>query len=152
MRKELGYMYIRLIKQWIKFSLLFCILFPSSLYASVEATGKWPKILIPPENFKVLEAFLTENPKGIETHTLLVIKNGTIIYERYYKGYTKNKKHFVWSMSKSFASVLIGIAEFQNFLSRNDRYPRVNPGFLLFFTALRAVLHPGGPDIQHISL
>ena len=41
---------------------------------------------------------------------LLVIRNGFIVGEDYYNGYTKKSPHTIMSVSKSFLSALTGIA------------------------------------------
>lgn len=41
---------------------------------------------------------------------LIVIKNDTILYEKYYKGNTETSKAISWSVAKSFVSALFGIA------------------------------------------
>ena len=41
---------------------------------------------------------------------ILVIRNGTIVAEKYYNGYSKETPHNVKSVSKSFLSAMTGIA------------------------------------------
>jgi CubicO group peptidase (beta-lactamase class C family) len=43
-------------------------------------------------------------------HSLLIVRNGFIIYENYFAGYKANSLHSVYSVTKSFASALIGLA------------------------------------------
>ncbi len=47
-----------------------------------------------------------------ETNTtgLLVVYNGKIIFEKYYRGHRAEGHHISWSMVKSFVSALVGIA------------------------------------------
>jgi CubicO group peptidase (beta-lactamase class C family) len=83
-------------------------------------TSDWPKSPVSATakaaELKALEDFAFtvtggENErKGFHTEGLLVIKNGTIIYERYARGFDENKKHLSWSVAKSFSSALVGIA------------------------------------------
>lgn len=47
---------------------------------------------------------------GLRTESLLLIKNGTIVYERYARGFDETKRHLSWSVAKSFSSALVGIA------------------------------------------
>lgn len=44
------------------------------------------------------------------THSVLISKNGTIIYENYFDGYTANLPHDMRSASKSISSAIVGIA------------------------------------------
>lgn len=45
-----------------------------------------------------------------QTTALLVIKNGEIIFEDYYRGHREDGHHISWSVAKSFTSALVGIA------------------------------------------
>lgn len=50
--------------------------------------------------------FLTET----DATGLVVIKNDTILFEKYYRGNTENSHTIAWSVTKSFVSALMGIA------------------------------------------
>jgi CubicO group peptidase (beta-lactamase class C family) len=41
---------------------------------------------------------------------LLIIRNGYLVGEEYYNGYSRNDPHQLWSVTKSFLSTLVGIA------------------------------------------
>lgn len=45
-----------------------------------------------------------------ETTGFIVVKDDTIVYEKYPKGHSKDDLHISWSVNKSFVSALIGIA------------------------------------------
>lgn len=49
-------------------------------------------------------------------HSLLVIKEGFLVGERYYRGYKKEEPHIVRSVSKSFLSAMVGIALREGFI------------------------------------
>ena len=44
------------------------------------------------------------------THSILISKNGKLIYENYFEGYTANVSHDMRSASKSISSAIVGIA------------------------------------------
>lgn len=72
--------------------------------------------------------------EGVRTQSLLVIKDGVLIYEKYRTGFGPEKRHHTWSVSKLLANAFMGIAEKQNILSRQSRVvdfvgPRKNPDF-----------------------
>ena len=48
--------------------------------------------------------------KELQTTALVVVKDGTIVFEDYYKGTNKEDLRISWSMSKSFVSALTGLA------------------------------------------
>ena len=60
------------------------------------------------------------NRKGPRTNAVLVWKEGQIIYERYERNYNKNKKHILWSISKSISSLLFAVAESKDLVRRTD--------------------------------
>lgn len=67
-------------------------------------------------------------------HTLLVVRNGYLVGERYFHFYDQNDANNVFSVSKSFLSALIGIALRENYLQSLDQkmmdfFPEyINPG------------------------
>lgn len=57
-----------------------------------------------------------QDRKGQRTNALLIIKDGQIAYERYARGTTAETALLTWSMSKSVANLLVGIAVGQGLL------------------------------------
>ncbi|PKK82668.1 MAG: hypothetical protein CVT49_12375 [candidate division Zixibacteria bacterium HGW-Zixibacteria-1] len=55
-----------------------------------------------------------------EIHSLLVIRNGFLVFERYYRGYDVNRLHRIYSVTKSFTSALVGIAMEQGYVDSLD--------------------------------
>lgn len=53
---------------------------------------------------------LDELLKSNDTVAFLIIKDDTILFERYYDGYTQSSPSLSFSMAKSFLSILIGCA------------------------------------------
>lgn len=56
-----------------------------------------------------------------ETHSLIVVKDGKVIYEKYAPGEKAEYLHNQWSVSKTFTSTAIGFAIQDGLLSLNDR-------------------------------
>lgn len=48
--------------------------------------------------------------KGVRTDAVLVVHAGDVIYERYADGWDADRRHLLWSVSKSVTSALTGIA------------------------------------------
>lgn len=46
---------------------------------------------------------------GGTVHSLIIAKNDSIVFEKYFNGYNRNQKHLMYSVTKSFVSALIGI-------------------------------------------
>jgi CubicO group peptidase (beta-lactamase class C family) len=57
---------------------------------------------------EMMHQILSGNDRNI--HSILLIKNGKLIFEEYFYGYNREKLHFLASVSKSITSVLIGIS------------------------------------------
>jgi len=64
---------------------------------------------------------------GIRTDGFLVIKDGYLVFEKYQNGFGPSKKHSTWSISKTLAGLLIGIAEKQGRLNRKDLVSKYLP-------------------------
>ncbi len=58
--------------------------------------------------------------KGNRTDSVVVIKDGFLIAEKYARGFTKDSRHLSWSVGKSFVNTLFGIAEKEGLVNRND--------------------------------
>lgn len=61
-----------------------------------------------------------EERKGIRTDGLAVIKGGDVLYERYARGYGADKKHILWSVTKTLAMLNVGVAAHKGLLSQSD--------------------------------
>lgn len=64
-----------------------------------------------------------------ELHSLMVIKNGKILYEKYEQGHDASEMHVLWSASKTFAATAIGFAEQEGLLKLNDKVVSFFPEF-----------------------
>jgi len=54
-------------------------------------------------------------------NSILIVKNGYLISEKYYKGFDKNDAHHVLSVSKSFISAMVGIALENGYIDSLDQ-------------------------------
>ncbi len=61
-----------------------------------------------------------ENNTYPELHSLLIVKNDSLIIERYFNGYSRNIIHTLQSVTKSFTSAMIGIALEEGVLNSID--------------------------------
>ena len=73
----------------------------------------WPIALAPlPETY--IDRGTAKNTKAmleeLDTTALVVVKDGAIVFEDYYKGTDAHNLRISWSMSKSFVSALTGLA------------------------------------------
>ena len=69
----------------------------------------------------LLDALITHIKNNyFSVHSVLIIKNGYLIKEKYFRYYDKDDLHALYSCTKSVTSTLIGIAIDQGFLQLND--------------------------------
>ncbi len=61
------------------------------------------------------------NGKYGNMHSLLVIENNDLVIEQYYNGWKKDRLHFLASNTKSFNSLLIGVAIEQGYIKSVDQ-------------------------------
>jgi len=66
---------------------------------------------------KILEMFQKIHSSTLDFHSILIIRNGTIVTEAYWAPYNKNTTHNVKSASKSIISALVGIAMEKKYLN-----------------------------------
>ncbi|NJM40194.1 MAG: serine hydrolase [Anaerolineae bacterium] len=62
--------------------------------------------------------------------SVLIIRNGHLIYERYFNGYAANQRHELASVTKSFVSAVVGAARAQGKLTNLDaKLPELLPAY-----------------------
>ena len=57
---------------------------------------------------------------GADIHSMLIMRRGHLVFEQYFAPYTAETKHSMFSCSKTFTSMLIGIAQDKGLLSVHD--------------------------------
>lgn len=77
-------------------------------------TSDYKKSILP---LTEMESLITKDSLP-NTHSVLISRNGTLVYENYFNGYNPNVPHDMRSSSKSISSAIVGIAKdkrlFQN--------------------------------------
>lgn len=81
--------------------------------SSLDAEG------LAPEFLESLEARI-ENGDYAAPDSLLIARNGKLVYERYWNGFERNEPHDLRSATKSLTSLLVGIAIDQGLLPGQD--------------------------------
>ena len=93
---------------------LFFLLIALNPTHSIEQDNIWPKGSLEEVGFNeakinILTELLIDNRiKNI--HSLIIIKNDKIVYEKYFNSFEKDELHPIYSVTKSVSSALIGIA------------------------------------------
>lgn len=71
-------------------------------------------------------------------NTLLIVRHGYVVFERYYKEYDRQSYQLFHSLTKSVISMLIGIALQESYLSSLDqRWEELMPEYFASETGLR---------------
>ncbi|MFC2136078.1 serine hydrolase domain-containing protein [Bacteroidota bacterium] len=109
------------IKSFIRFITLFVITFSASGLRAQE----FP-VSTPSEqglNSQIIEELIEIFREG-ETipnrHSLLIVKNGYLVTEEYFNGYTADRLHMLQSVTKSFTSAAVGLAIEKGFIKSVD--------------------------------
>ncbi len=80
---------------------------------------------------KVLDFIRTLDGYKFKTHSLIMARGDKIFAEAYYKPFHKDSLHRMYSVSKSFIAMAVGIAEQEGLVGLNDRimkyFPEYNP-------------------------
>ncbi len=69
----------------------------------------------------VNDFFKNAEEKGLEYHSLMVIRNGKVAVEWYNEPFDKNTTHSMYSVSKSFTATAIGFAVCEGLISLEDK-------------------------------
>ncbi|MBP8293264.1 MAG: serine hydrolase, partial [Caldilineaceae bacterium] len=104
-----------------------CTAFPQAARVA-PAAASWPthewRSTAPEEqgihSTKLADALLTMRERGIDIHSLLVIRNGQVLADATFYPYDGKTVHEVASVTKSIMTTLIGIAADQGTLSLDD--------------------------------
>ncbi|GAA1558656.1 serine hydrolase domain-containing protein [Kribbella lupini] len=64
---------------------------------------------------------------SVECHSLMVVRRGHIVAEGWWAPYSADRPHLLYSLTKSFTSVAVGLAIADGLLSLNDRVVDVLP-------------------------
>lgn len=78
---------------------------------------------------KVLDFIKRLDGMGFATHSIIMARGNGIFAEGYYAPYTEKTKQRMYSVSKSFVSVAIGLLEEEGKLSLDDKFLRYFPEY-----------------------
>lgn len=80
--------------------------------------------------FKSFVDFAFANHPTFDTDSVVVIKDGHLVYEKYANGYKRDQKHAIFSLGKTMINALFGVMEHKGILNRNDQarrhYPKID--------------------------
>ncbi len=102
------------------------------------STGEWPRSTpeqqgLNSERLIRLMELIRDGKEFPDLHCLLIVRNGNLVVEEYFRDYSADKLHTLQSVSKSFTSALLGIA-----IERGE-IMGVDEKVLDFFTDIRVI-------------
>jgi CubicO group peptidase (beta-lactamase class C family) len=65
--------------------------------------------------------------KSVECHSLMVVRHGHVVAEGWWAPYSADRPHLLYSLTKSFTSIAVGLAIADGLLSLGDRVADVLP-------------------------
>ena len=115
---------------------------PTGLYS--PPAGDWP-VATPAEQGLAEQPLLdlkTEIAFGVygDVHSVLIVRNGQLVFEEYFREGARDELHRVYSVTKSVAATLVGIAWDRGLISDLDQ------PLLDFFPEYDSVENPAGKD------
>jgi len=90
--------------------------------ATLESTG------IP--SGAVMKVIRELEDKRLPMHSLLILRHGELVHESYWKPFCRERKHRLYSVSKSFVSLAIGIMADEGRISLNDPVVKYFPEYV----------------------
>src|SRR6201747_1478517 len=66
--------------------------------------------------------------QSVECHSIMVVRHGQVVAEGWWAPYSAERPHLLYSLTKSFTSVAVGLAIADGLLSLDDRVVDVPPG------------------------
>lgn len=69
----------------------------------------------------ISEFLQREYEAGVELHSFMIVRHGKVAAEGWYKPYSKEKRHIIYSFSKTFTATAIGFAEQEGILSLDEK-------------------------------
>lgn len=114
----------------------------NSQQEETQGAWKWPgstpeQQQLDSSRLEELVKLISEGKKFPRLDSLLIVRNGYLVVEEYFRGYNADKTHTLQSVSKSFTSALVGIAIEQG------KFKGVDEKVLDFF--------PGVNDIKNMD-
>jgi CubicO group peptidase (beta-lactamase class C family) len=117
----------RIIKYLLVFSIVLLWL-GSENFSCAQApwpTTEWPRSTpkkqgINPKLLKELVKDKTKNDQYQYLHSLIIIKDGYLVFEEYFNGFNAEKPNSIQSVTKSFTSAVIGMAMEEGYIKSVD--------------------------------
>ncbi|WP_202875822.1 serine hydrolase domain-containing protein [Kribbella speibonae] len=91
-------------------------LLPRSTPAAVGVSGR-----------SVLELLDRLEEQGVECHSIMVVRRGHVVAEGWWAPYSAERPHLLYSLTKSFTSIAVGLAIDDGLLALDDRLVDVLP-------------------------
>ena len=70
---------------------------------------------------KIIDFIKTTDEKVDSMHSFMLLRNGHVVAEAWWKPESRSKQHVLWSLSKSFASTAVGLAVAEKKLNIDDK-------------------------------
>lgn len=111
-------------------------MWPPSELRAVRVTGVQPQMPLLPRSSpaaggvsaRSIDALLDRlREQSVECHSLMVVRHGHVIAEGWWAPYSPERPHLLYSLTKSFTSMAVGVAVADGLLALDDRVVDVLP-------------------------
>jgi CubicO group peptidase (beta-lactamase class C family) len=109
------------------------LLFSACKPAATPSQNSLPRSTPEKENVSVegIQAYLDSlNSNDIEIHSLMLVRNGKVVFEQWFRGHSPDSVHVMHSVSKSFTATAIGFAVNEGLIQLDDKVISFFPEYL----------------------
>ena len=90
--------------------------------SNTEVINKLPRKETPKALTEAMDNYVKAIQNAdMDIHSIMVVKKGNVIYERYMSEGAPDKPHVLWSVSKTFTSIAVGLAINEGYIKLSDK-------------------------------
>ena len=94
---------------------------------ALPRTTATPEVTAAVDSFVLATQTRPVKPDSISLHSIMILKNGEVVYEKWFNDYTPEKPHAMFSVSKTFTATAVGLAINEGKLNLNDSVVKFFP-------------------------
>ena len=94
---------------------------------ALPRTTATPEVTAAVDSFVLATQTRPVKPDSISLHSIMILKNGKVVYEKWFNDYTPEKPHAMFSVSKTFTATAVGLAINEGKLNLNDSVVKFFP-------------------------
>ena len=101
-------------------TLLFSACRKENVIVNLPRTDASPEVVAAVDSFVLATQTRPVKPDSITLHSIMILKHGEVVLEKWFNGQTADTPHQMFSVSKTFTAVAVGLAINEGKLNLND--------------------------------